>query len=292
MLTQAEDRIIFVAIVLGQCVERSYSEYSWIAAYYSIASIIQNNLDQGSSVNQTVQINMHENNVTDRPWVYQITVFIDTTHTIIEAVMNTEHFKRILRITLNRQVCSCTSSSLGSWPWCCSNPVPHTHRTTQFHLHSVVEHSLDASPLHHTFYGLWAQESLAIRSSHREIVPSPSAGRLLYHHDETPPLSATCSLYHHEKTPPPSTVLSLCLREETPSLPAHCLAMGRLHCHLLFSHCVSVRRLPVNLWMLSSIALSHFSIIWLCHSYSSGNVWYTRMFYLFLTRECSSGLSL
>ena len=59
MLTQAEERIIFVAIALDQYVERSYSEYSRIAAYYSIASIIQTNLDWGSSVNQTVQINVH-----------------------------------------------------------------------------------------------------------------------------------------------------------------------------------------------------------------------------------------
>jgi hypothetical protein len=46
MLTQAEERIIFTAIALDQYVERSYLEYSWIAAYYSIASIIQTNLDQ------------------------------------------------------------------------------------------------------------------------------------------------------------------------------------------------------------------------------------------------------
>jgi hypothetical protein len=128
--------------------------------------------------------------------------------------------------------------------------------------------------------------------SRREMAPSPSTGLLLYHHDETPSLFAKCSLYRREKTPPPSTVLSLCLREETPSLSARCLAVGRLHCHSLFSHCVSMRRLPMNLWMLSSIALPHFSIVWPCHSYSSGNVWYTRMFYLFLTRKCSSGLSL
>jgi len=69
MLTQAKERIIFVAIALDQYVERSYSEYSKIAAYYSIASIIQTNLDGGSSANQIVQINMHENIVTDRPWV-------------------------------------------------------------------------------------------------------------------------------------------------------------------------------------------------------------------------------
>jgi hypothetical protein len=64
-----EERLIFVAIALDQYVERSFLEYSWTAAYYSIASIIQTNLDRGSSVNQIVQIIMHENIVIDRPWV-------------------------------------------------------------------------------------------------------------------------------------------------------------------------------------------------------------------------------
>jgi len=41
--------------------------------------------------------------VTDRPWVKQITVFIDTTHKTIKTVMDTEHSTRISRITLNRQ---------------------------------------------------------------------------------------------------------------------------------------------------------------------------------------------
>ena len=80
----------------------------------------------------------------------------------------------------------------------------------QFHLHSVVKHSLAASLLHHTICGLWAQESLAIRSlSRHEMAPSPSAGCLLYCHEKTPSLSGECSLYRHEKNPLPSAVLSL-----------------------------------------------------------------------------------
>ena len=45
--------------------------------------------------------------------------------------------------------------------WRRSSPIPHSHHTTQFHLHSVVEHSPHASPLHYKLCRLWAQESVA-----------------------------------------------------------------------------------------------------------------------------------
>jgi hypothetical protein len=51
--------------------------------------------------------------VTDRPWVKQITVFIDTTVKTIKTVMDTEHFTRISRITLNRHFDTHLLSSLG-----------------------------------------------------------------------------------------------------------------------------------------------------------------------------------
>jgi len=52
--------------------------------------------------------------VTDRPWVKQITVFIDTTDKTIKTVMDTEHFTRISRITLHRQFGTHTFSTSGS----------------------------------------------------------------------------------------------------------------------------------------------------------------------------------
>ena len=206
----------------------------------------------------------------------------------------------------------------------------------QFHLHSVIEHSLllRRSTTH----------SVACKYKNPSLSARCLAMRRLPHYllnariaicclcEKTPSLSAERSLYRHEKTPSPSAVsvrrlphyllnarciavrrlhhhlLSLwedslticwtlvvspwedsiaicCLCEETPSLSTCCLAMGRLHRHPLFSRCVSIRRLPVgrlpmHLWTLSYIAFSHFSIIRLSRSYSSGNVWYTRKFYL------------
>jgi len=52
--------------------------------------------------------------ITDRPWVKQITVFIDTTDKTIKTVMATEHFTRISRITLNRQFSTHLLSTPGS----------------------------------------------------------------------------------------------------------------------------------------------------------------------------------
>jgi len=53
-------------------------------------------------------------------------MFIDTTDTLIKAVVNTEHVTRILRITFHNYVCSYKFSSSGSQPWCHSNPIPHS----------------------------------------------------------------------------------------------------------------------------------------------------------------------
>jgi hypothetical protein len=54
--------------------------------------------------------------------------------------------------------------------------------------------------------------------------------------------------------------------------------------HLLFgqAHVYAVGRLLVPLWTPADIVLSGFSIVRLCRSYFSGNVWYIRMFCLFL----------
>jgi hypothetical protein len=140
-------------------------------------------------------------------------MFINTTDTIVKVVMNIEHCSQNFKNHSQKISLFSYIQFLGLMT---QTLVLHSHLTMQFHLHSAIEYSLAASPLHRTLCRLWAQESLSIHSlSCCEMAPSPSAGRLLYHREKTPSLSPEHLLCHCEETPSPSAVRSLCLHEDT-----------------------------------------------------------------------------
>jgi len=75
--------------------------------------------------------------------------------------MNTEHFRRIWRITLNRQFFTPSSSSAGSWPWRRSRTHYFTHTAlcnSDEYSRSSFTLSLALAPLRHTLSHLWAVE--------------------------------------------------------------------------------------------------------------------------------------
>jgi len=179
--------------------------------------------------------------------------------------MNTEHFTRILRITLNNKSVLVHPVLQASGP---------DAARTWYLIHTTLCSSIFTLSLktglllrHFTAHSVVCEHKNPSLSAHCLTV------RWLPHH----PLDARRIAVRRLHCQP---LFSCCVREETPSLSVRCLAVGRPHCHLLFSHCVSVRklplgRLPVHLWTLSYIALSCFSIVRLCRSYtpfSHGNV--------------------
>ena len=105
-------------------------------------------------------------------------MFIDTTDTIIKAVMNTEHFTRILRITLHSYVCSYTFSSSGSQPCRHSNPAP----LSQIHYPAMID-TCDPPPfcLYHSLTALCIH---CLTCRHKTLVNEHLAAAL--------PLSLTC----------------------------------------------------------------------------------------------------
>jgi hypothetical protein len=155
-------------------------------------------------------------------------MFINTTDTVIKAVMNIEHCSQNLGTTLKKEVCSHTSSCSGLWPWCCSNPV----------LHSCLTLSLNTcSLLHRCITCFFACE-------HKN--PSLSARFLavtwLPHHL----LDARCIAVRRL----PHCPLNAC-----------CITVRRLHRHPLFTHCVSMRTLPMHFWTLVIYSIFRFSIL-------------------------------
>ena len=146
------------------------------------------------------------------------------------------------------------------------DPVPHSHRTTQFHLHSVLEHSPNASPFHYKPCRLWAQElvagehqnpSLSSRClvmtwlPHHPLDNSCIAVRIFHHYPLAVSLwdgsLAICSLPPHGKTPSPSAVSpwedSLTLRSLAIAMgwvPTGRLPMGKLPHYPLVTCCIAV----------------------------------------------------
>jgi len=137
-------------------------------------------------------------------------MFIDTTGTVIKAVMNIEHCSQNFKNYSKKWVCSHTSSSLGSWPW------PDAARNKYFTHTSLCSSTFTLS--------------LNICSLLRRCITHSVACE-----HKNPSLTARCLAMRWL----PRHLLNAC-----------CIAVSRLHRHPLFTCCVSMRTLPMHLWTL------------------------------------------
>jgi len=142
-------------------------------------------------------------------------MFIDTTDTLIKAVMNIEHCSQNFR-NYSKKISVLIHPVLRA-----HGPVPNATWNQYFTHTSLCSSTFTLSSntcslLHHCITcSVACEHKNPLLSACHEVAPSPSAGRSLYRREKTPSLSAECLLYCCEETPLPSTVHLLCIHEDT-----------------------------------------------------------------------------